>query len=76
MTILDLSPGDVAVITKMLPGGGPIRRRLLDMGVTRGTSLRITRLAPLGDPIEIEIKGYGLAIRRNEASFIEVEKVD
>jgi ferrous iron transport protein A len=74
MTIMDLSPGESAVITKMLPGGGAIRRRLLDMGVTRGTSLRVTRLAPLGDPIEIEIKGYGLAIRRNEASFIEVER--
>lgn len=74
MTIADLSPGDVAVISKMLPGGGAIRRRLLDMGVTRGTSLKVVRLAPLGDPIEIEIKGYGLAIRRNEASFIQVKK--
>ena len=52
--------------------GGALRQRLLDMGVTRGTELMVERVAPLGDPIEVLIKGYHLAIRRTEAASIEV----
>ncbi len=71
-TLLELKAGETAVIKKMLPGGGAIRQRLLDMGVTRGTEFLVERVAPLGDPVEIFIKGYHLAIRKNEAAFIDV----
>ena len=56
-----------------IEGGGPIRQRLLDMGVTRGVMVRVKRVAPLGDPIEISVKGYNLAIRRYEAQSIRVD---
>ncbi len=68
----ELNEGQRAKITK-IGGGGPIRQRLLDMGITRGTEIRVERRAPLGDPIEITVKGYYLAIREDEARHIEVE---
>ena len=54
-------------------GRGAIRRRLLDMGVTRGTKVLLKRRAPLGDPLQIALKGYNLAIRKAEARYIEVQ---
>ena len=54
-------------------GRGAIRRRLMDMGVTRGTKVLLKRRAPLGDPLQITVKGYNLAIRKAEARFIEVQ---
>jgi Fe2+ transport system protein FeoA len=53
-------------------GQGPIRRRLLEMGVTPGCQLRLVRFAPLGDPLEIVVRGYHLSLRRNEAQTIWV----
>lgn len=75
-TLFDLVTGDVARITR-IRGGGPrsIRQRLLDMGVTRGTVVEVRRHAPLGDPVEVVIKGYYLALRMREAREIEVEEV-
>ena len=74
-TLFDLVSGDEATIVR-ISGGGPksIRQRLLDMGVTRGAKVRVERHAPLGDPVEVTIKGYYLALRMNEAKEIEVEK--
>ncbi|MBN2452275.1 MAG: ferrous iron transport protein A [Lentisphaeria bacterium] len=72
-TLAEAAQGVSVRITRMLPGGGAIRQRLLDMGVTKGTSLVVERRAPLGDPIEVLVKGYHLAIRRNEAALIEVD---
>jgi ferrous iron transport protein A len=72
-TLAELEQGARARIQGTRAGGGAVRQRLLDMGVTRGAELLVERVAPLGDPIEILIKGYHLAIRRDEASFIEVE---
>jgi len=68
----DLEEGRQAIIVK-IGGAGAIRQRLLDMGVTRGTTILVERRAPLGDPIEIAVKGYHLAIREDEARHIEVE---
>ena len=72
-TLADLEEGREAVIVK-IRGGGPIRQRLLDMGVTRGARVRVERHAPLGDPIEISVKGYLLALRGGEAAGILVEE--
>ncbi len=73
-TLVDIQAGCEAVIVK-IRGGGAIRQRLLDMGVTRGTKVKVERHAPLGDPIEISVKGYLLALRGEEAAEIFVEEV-
>ena len=70
----ELEPREKAMIVKV-GGGKGIRRRLLDMGVVTGTEVEMQRVAPLGDPVEIRIKGYDLALRREEAANIQVELV-
>lgn len=73
-TLFDLVTGDVARIVRIRgEGARSIRQRLLDMGVTRGTTVRVERHAPLGDPVEVTLKGYYLALRMSEAKEIEVE---
>ncbi len=73
-TLFDLVTGDVARIVRIRgEGSRSIRQRLLDMGVTRGTTVRVERHAPLGDPVEVTLKGYYLALRMSEAKEIEVE---
>lgn len=61
------------VIVKKVHGEGPTRRRLMDMGITRNTSILVRKFAPLGDPVELALRGYELSIRLNEAELIEVE---
>ncbi len=56
-----------------LHGEGAVKRRIMDMGLTRGTQLKVQKLAPLGDPIEISVRGYELSIRKADAEMIEVE---
>jgi len=75
-TLFDLVSGDRARIVK-IRGGGPqsIRQRLLDMGITRGAEIYVARHAPLGDPVEITVKGYSLALRMQEAKQIEIEEL-
>lgn len=68
----ELDPGDEGRIVK-IGGSGSIRRRMMDMGVVKGTPFRVERVAPLGDPMEILIKGYHLSLRREEAAQITVE---
>lgn len=70
--VADLREGEQARIVK-IGGQGAIRQRLLDMGVTRGAPIKVERRAPLGDPIEVTVKGYYLAIRVSEAQHIVVE---
>lgn len=70
-TLADLKPGDVATV-KRLHGRGPLKRRLNDMGVTKGTEITITKVAPLGDPMQILVKSYDLTVRRGDASEVEV----
>lgn len=73
-TLFDLVTGDRARIVKIHGSGKHgITQRLLDMGVVRGTEIRVERHAPLGDPVEVRIKGYLLALRMSEAKDIEVE---
>lgn len=73
MTLADLKTGDIAQIIK-INGSGPIKQRMLDMGINAGSELRVERYAPLFDPIQIRIRGYSLALRVAEGEMIEVAK--
>jgi ferrous iron transport protein A len=77
LTLAELVTGDRARIVRVR-GGGPagIRQRLLDMGITRGTEIRVQRHAPLGDPVELTVKGYYLALRMSEARQVDVERIE
>ena len=68
----ELKCGEKGRIVK-IGGGGGTRRRLLDMGLVSGSEVKMERVAPLGDPIEIKIKGYNLSLREEEADSIQVE---
>jgi len=70
--LTELKPGEKGRIIKV-GGGGALRRRSLDMGVIPGAEVEVERVAPLGDPIEIKIKGYHLSLRKEEAANIYVE---
>ncbi|RLE99496.1 MAG: ferrous iron transport protein A [Thermoprotei archaeon] len=70
----ELSVGERGVIVNIV-GKGALIRRLLDMGIVRGVEVRVVRKAPLGDPIEFEIKGYYLSLRKDEASHVFIEVV-
>lgn len=73
--LADMRPGEKGVIVRVA-GRGPARRRLLDMGVTTGTPFEVERVAPLGDPVEIKLKGYHLSLRKKEAARIHVDVQD
>ncbi len=68
----DLKPGERGIITRV-KGGGLIHRRLLDMGIIPQTRIEVERVAPLGDPIGVKVKGYHLSLRKEEADNVEVE---
>lgn len=73
MTLKDLKPGEIGKVVS-LGERGPIRRRIMDMGVTPGVSIKVVKVAPLGDPVEVNVRGYALSLRKNEAKQIEVIK--
>lgn len=73
MNLSNLKPGQQGRITKLDSGIGPIRRRLMDMGVIPGEMIRVEKIAPMGDPIEVTVKGYNLSLRKGEAAGIEIE---
>lgn len=68
----DLKPGQEGKVTK-ISGTGSIHSRILSMGIIKGTELKVERVAPLGDPVEIKLKGYHLSLRKNEAANIYLE---
>lgn len=70
-TLNDVKTGETAKIARLL-GEGAVKRRIMDMGLTKGTEVTVRKVAPLGDPIEITVRGYELSIRKDEASKIEV----
>ena len=72
MTLRELPLGKSAKVVK-LTGEGAIKRRMMDMGITKGTELIVRKVAPLGDPIEITVRGYELSLRKADAERIEVE---
>lgn len=71
-TLKDIGVGESTVVVK-LHGTGPVKRRIMDMGLTKGTALSVRKVAPLGDPIELNIRGYELSIRKDDAEMIEVQ---
>lgn len=75
MTTLDMvSPGNTVKVVKLLGDGGT-KRRIMDMGVTKGTELFVRKVAPLGDPVEVTIRGYELSLRKAEGEHVEVEVI-
>ena len=68
----DVKVGETAVVSK-LTGEGAVKRRIMDMGVTKGTTISVRKVAPLGDPIEVTVRGYELSIRKADAQLIMVE---
>ncbi|MBP0990254.1 MAG: ferrous iron transport protein A [Oscillospiraceae bacterium] len=71
-TLRDVKIGETATVVK-LHGEGAIKRRIMDMGITKNTPVYIRKVAPLGDPIEITVRNYELSIRKADAEMIEVE---
>ena len=71
-TLKEVKVGEVAVV-KRLHGEGATKRRIMDMGITKGTAVHVRKVAPLGDPIELTVRGYELSIRKADAEMIEVE---
>ena len=71
-TLKNEKVGDTAKVVK-LHGEGAVKRRIMDMGLTKGVEVHIRKVAPLGDPIEVTVRGYELSIRKADAEMIEVE---
>ncbi len=71
-TLKNVGVGGSAKVVK-LHGEGAVRRRIMDMGVTKGAEIYIRKVAPLGDPIEIRVRGYELSVRKSDAAMIEVQ---
>ena len=72
-TLGDVKIGESATV-KRLRGEGATKRRIMDMGITRGTEIKVRKLAPLGDPLELTVRGYELSLRKADAEMIEVEE--
>ena len=72
-TLNDLTPGQSGTILSVGNQSGAVKRRLVDMGLTPGTQVKVTKIAPLGDPLEVSLRGYELSLRKADADMIEVE---
>lgn len=71
-TLKDVKVGESATVKKLY-GAGAVKRRIMDMGLTKGTQLTVRKVAPLGDPMELHVRGYELSVRKADAEMIEVE---
>lgn len=71
-TLKDIPVGDT-VHVKKIEGSGPIKRRIMDMGITKGAEIYVRKVAPLGDPVEITVRGYELSLRKEDAESVLVE---
>ena len=71
-TLREVACGQTVTVKK-LSGAGPVKRRIIDMGITKGVSIYVRKVAPLGDPIEVTVRGYELSLRKADAEMIEVE---
>ena len=71
MTLRDVSVGQTVKVTR-LNGDGPVKRRIMDMGITKGVEVYVRKVAPLGDPVEVTVRGYELSLRKADAEMTEV----
>ncbi|MBR1477622.1 MAG: ferrous iron transport protein A [Lachnospiraceae bacterium] len=71
-TLKDTAIGETVKVVK-LHGEGPVKRRIMDMGITKGVEVYVRKVAPLGDPMELNVRGYELSVRKADAELIEVE---
>ena len=71
-TLKDVKVGETVTVVK-LHGEGPVKRRIMDMGITKGASIFVRKVAPLGDPIEVTVRGYELSLRKDDAELILVD---
>ncbi|MCI8490888.1 MAG: ferrous iron transport protein A [Lachnospiraceae bacterium] len=71
-TLKETSLGETVKVVK-LSGEGPVRRRIMDMGITKGAEIYVRKVAPFGDPVEVTVRGYELSLRKADAEMIEVE---
>lgn len=71
-TLREVKIGETVKVVK-LHGEGPVKRRIMDMGITKGVQVYVRKVAPLGDPVEVNVRGYELSIRKNDAEMIEVQ---
>ena len=71
MTLRDLKPGQAGIVVS-LASAGTVKRRIMDMGITPGVEIRVIKVAPLGDPVEVNVRGYELSLRKEEARQIEI----
>lgn len=71
-TLKDVNCGNTVKVVK-LHGEGAVRRRIMDMGITKGTEIYVRKVAPLGDPVEVTVRGYELSLRKEDAQMIEVQ---
>ena len=72
MTLKEVSVGQTVKVAK-LDGEGPVKRRIMDMGITKGVEVYVRKVAPLGDPVEVTVRGYELSLRKADAEMIAVE---
>ena len=71
-TLKETSVGETVKVVK-LNGSGPVKRRIMDMGITKGVDVFVRKVAPLGDPVEVTVRGFELSLRKADAEMIEVE---
>lgn len=71
-TLKEVKVGETVKVVK-IAGAGAIKRRIMDMGITKGVEIYVRKVAPLGDPVEVTVRGYELSLRRNDAEIINVE---
>ena len=73
-TLKETSVGKTVKVVK-LNGSGPVKRRIMDMGITKGVDVFVRKVAPLGDPVEVTVRGYEVSLRKADAEMIEVEEI-
>ncbi|GHV83181.1 iron transporter FeoA [Spirochaetia bacterium] len=74
MTLKDVESGQTVRVTR-INGQGALKRRIMDMGITKGTEIFVRKVAPLGDPVEVKVRGYELSLRKADIEIIEVEEI-
>ena len=71
-TLKDVPCGETVTVAKLV-GTGPVKRRIMDMGITKGVDVYVRKVAPLGDPIEVTVRGYELSVRKADAEMIQID---